>query len=71
MNYASTGVRFVGCVDDAIKPLLSYSMCSSLVEFHIHRVLPDPRDLWMLELFEWRIFISDIRGNRTRKIQPV
>jgi len=25
----------------------------------------------MLELFEWRIFISDIRGNRTRKIQPV
>mgnify|MGYP003388952901 CR=1 FL=1 len=43
----------------------------SFVEFHIYRVLPDPRDLWMLELFEWRIFISDIRANRRCKIQPV
>ena len=71
MNSASTGVRFVGCVDDAIKPLLSYSMCSSFVEFHIHRVLPDPRVLWMLGLFDCEGFISDIRGNRTCKIQPV
>ena len=33
MNSASTGVRFVGCVDDAIKPLLSYSMCLPLLSF--------------------------------------
>ena len=44
---------------------------SSFVEFHIHRVLPDPRVLWMLELFDCEGFISDIRVNRTCKIQPV
>ena len=32
-------------LDDAIKPLVSYSMCSSFVEFYVDRVLPDPRVL--------------------------
>ena len=36
-----------------------------------YRVLPDPHVLWMLGLFDCEDSISDIRGNRTRKIQPV
>ena len=36
-----------------------------------YRVPPDPHVLWMLGQFDCEDSISDVRGNKTFKVQPV